>query len=89
VDRSRTLLDVKAETITPVLVEKVFVRHAAPKRILTDQGLNFISKLFDQVNKLLGVEHSFTTAYHSQTDGLTERFNETLMEMIAMYMSED
>ena len=83
------LPDAKAETIARVFVEKVLTRHAAPKRILTDQGSNFMSELFEQVNKLLGVEHSSTTAYHPQTDGLTERFNKTLMMMLSMYTSEE
>ena len=37
----------------------------------------------------MGTDRAFTTAYHPQTDGLTERFNKTLAEMISMYVSSD
>ncbi len=35
------------------------------------------------LNRYLGVKKDFTTAYHLQTDGLVERFNRTLVNLLA------
>jgi hypothetical protein len=37
--------------------------------------------------KELEIRQSMTAAYHPQTNGLTERFNKTLMEMLSMFVS--
>ncbi len=68
--------NVKASTIA-----RTFIR--APQILLSDRGKQFTSKLFEQVNRYLGVKKDFTTAYHPQTDGLVERFNHTLVNLLA------
>ena len=52
-------------------------------QLLSDCGVAFLSHLLMEVCKLLGVEKLNTTAYHPQTDGLAERFNRTLTDMLA------
>ena len=61
---------------------KVFSRVGVPQEILTDQGTNFTSKLLTELYKMLHVQPIRTTPYHPQTDGLVERFNQTLKMMI-------
>src|SRR5262249_38334772 len=41
-----------------------------------------------QVKKLLGIEQQKTSSYHPQTDGLVERFNQTLEGMLSKYVSK-
>uniref|UniRef100_A0A8C7YR87 Gypsy retrotransposon integrase-like protein 1 n=1 Tax=Oryzias sinensis TaxID=183150 RepID=A0A8C7YR87_9TELE len=70
------LKSVKAKTVAFCLVQ-FFSRVGFPKEILTDQGTNFMSKLLKDVYQLLGIKGLRTTPYHPQTDGLTDRFNQT------------
>ena len=60
----------------------IFSQVGIPKEILTDQGANFISQLLSEEYKLLQVCSIRTSPYHPQTDGLVERFNQTLKSMI-------
>ena len=60
----------------------MFSRVGIPKEILTDQGTNFMSNLMSELFKLLGVKHLRTSPYHSQTDGMLERFHGTLKAML-------
>jgi hypothetical protein len=76
------LHDTTAETIATVFVEQFVWRHGCPKRVLTDRGTNFNSELMKQVHNLLGAQPVFTSSYHPQTDGLTERFNRTIQDLI-------
>ena len=60
-----------------------------PKEILTHQGSNFTSQLLAEVYRLLHVKALRTSPYHPQTDGLIERFNKTLKEMLRKSAVED
>ena len=75
--------DQKAETIARLLVEEIVCRHGIPEELLSDRGTNFLSSLLQEVCKLLEVKKINTSGYHPQTDGLVEKFNSTLVNMIA------
>ena len=75
--------DQTAKTVAKLFVEEVVCRHGAPQELLSDRGPNFLSELFLEVCKLLDVQKVNTSGYHPQCDGLVERFNATLTDMIA------
>jgi hypothetical protein len=77
--------DQKSATIATLLVERVFCEHGYPATLLSDQGSNFLSDLLAAVLKLFAVKKLTTSAYHPQTNGLTERFNHTLCTMLSHY----
>ena len=78
-----TTSDQTALTIAKLFVEQIVCRHGVPAQLLSDRGAAFLSHLLTEICKLLGVEKLNTTAYHPQTDGLVERFNRTLTDMLA------
>lgn len=73
----------KALTVAKVLVEKYFVHYGLPSRIHSDQGRDFESRLIRELLMILGVRKSRTTPYHPQGDPQPERFNRTLLSMLA------
>jgi hypothetical protein len=75
--------DQTAPTIAQLLVEKIITRHGVPAEVLSDRGANFLSGLMQAVHEVMGIRRANTTAYHPQTDGLVERFNRTLLDMLA------
>lgn len=70
-------------------VENVVLWHGAPDKLLTDRGRHFVASLIEDIFKLMQTNHATTTAYHPQTNGLCERFNRTLADMISMYVSSN
>ena len=68
------------------IVEEVVLKHGAPNEMISDRGRNFLSNLVKDINQLCQTSHLLTTAYHPQTNGLTERFNKTLADMLSMYV---
>jgi len=70
-------------TIAELFVEEIICHHGIPGQLLSDCGAAFLSRLLREICKLLGVKKINTTAYHPQTNGLTERFNRTLTDMLA------
>jgi hypothetical protein len=75
----------RAATIATLLVEQVFCQHGFPNTLLSDLGRNFLSDLMAAVLTLFHVRKLNTTAYHPQTNGLTERFNLTLVTMLTHF----
>lgn len=73
--------DIKAETIAEALWN-FWTRLGLPDEILTDRGTQFTSDLMKEVNDLLSIKGLKTTPWHPQTNGLVERFNATLKQML-------
>ena len=59
-----------------------------PKIVQTDQGSNFMSRTFSHVLKQLRVEHHVSSAYHPESQGVLERFHQTLKSMLRSYCTE-
>ena len=79
----------EAVTVAKKLTDEFFFRFSPPEQLHTDQGRQFESELVAEVCKLLGINKTRTTAYHPQSDGLVERFNRTLLSMLATAASEN
>ena len=58
---------------------KVITRHSSPAIIQSDQGREFVNEVNKRLFDLTGVDHRMSAAYHPQTNGLDERFNQTLV----------
>lgn len=78
-----------ATDVADFLLEDVILRHGAPRQLLTDRGRYFLSQVVEDLLRSCATKHKLTTAYHPQTNGLTERLNKTLTDMLAMYVSPD
>ena len=83
-----SLQDITAKTSA----KKIFnfmCNYGIPDSILTDQGKNFQSELMTELWELLDTNKLRTSPYHPETDGVTERFNRTLKQMLACYVNEN
>ena len=49
------------------------------KRLLTDNGPAYRSKLFNKTCQALGIKHTYTRPYTPQTNGKAERFIQTCL----------
>ena len=75
--------DQTALTIAQLLVTEVISRHGVPRELLSDRGAAFLSSLLKEVCQIMGLRKVNKTAYHPQGDGLVERFNRTLTQMLS------
>ena len=73
----------EATTVASKLTNELFFRFSLPDQLHSDQGRQFESVLISEICKLLQIRKSRTTAYHPQGDGLVERFNRTLLDMLS------
>ena len=78
-----------AAEVARVFVKRICLERAAPRRLLSDLGSAFVGQLMTEVYRVFGVHKVNTTAYHPQTDGMVERFNHTLVAMLAHYVGSE
>lgn len=71
-----------AVTTARVLIQHFIQPFGLPSRIHSDQGGAFESHIIKHLCEELGIQKSRTTPYHPQGDGITERFNRTLLGML-------
>jgi len=82
------LRDQTALSITTALVN-LFSRFGIPDIVHSDQGRNFESTLLKQTLEAFGTTKTRTTAYHPQGDGMVERFNRSLLQLLRTYVEEE
>ena len=71
-----------AKLTAKVLFENFVVHYGFMSRLHSDQGRNFESKIVAHLCRMAGVEKSCTTPYHAMGNGMTERFNQSLLNML-------
>ncbi|KAJ8472542.1 hypothetical protein ONZ45_g16617 [Pleurotus djamor] len=67
--------------------DRIFRYHGLPSSIISDRGSVFVSKFFTAFCNLVGIKIKSSSAYHPQTDGLTERTNQTFETYLRAYCS--
>jgi transposase InsO family protein len=63
-------------------IQHIVRLHGVPERIVSDRDGRFTSRFWRQVHEALGSKLHFSTAYHPQTDGQSERTIQTLEDML-------
>ncbi|KAJ9526232.1 hypothetical protein QJQ45_009699 [Haematococcus lacustris] len=75
-----------AKEFAELYIDHVFKYHGLSKVTISDRGATFNNQFWIEVRKLIGVDPAFSTAYHPQSDGQTERTNQIVEEMLRHYI---
>ena len=79
--------NMEAITIAKVFVNEFVSRYGLSRQILTDQGRQFESMLFKEICVLMDIDKKRNTSFHPQTNGIQERFNRTIEDMLSKFVS--
>jgi hypothetical protein len=63
-------------------MSRIVCLHGVPKKIVYDRGTQFTSKFWERLRKTLDTQLLFSSTYHPQIDGQTERVNQILEDML-------
>ena len=80
-------IDCTAEETTRLFLKHVVKYWGLPKYIINDRDPRFIGKFWTKLFKLMGLELRFSTSFHPQTDGQTERLNDLLKLYLRHFVS--
>ena len=76
----------KTDDIAKIFMKGIFKLHGLPKEIVSDRDVKFTSNFWKVLFVYLRTKLNFSTTYHPQTDGKTERVNQILEDMLRMYV---
>ncbi len=60
-----------------------------PKELLSDQGREFLNQTVTELSKICGIERKVTAPYSPRTNGLPERFNQTLIASLKTHAEHE
>jgi hypothetical protein len=76
---------VMAKDIANLFLEHVWKRHGFPEKTISDRGPVFNNKYIKALYERLGIKVHFSSAYHPQSDGQTERMNPGIEQFLRAY----
>ncbi|KAD4180320.1 hypothetical protein E3N88_28911 [Mikania micrantha] len=74
--------DYSMDRLAKLYVNEIVSRHGVPISIISDRDSRFMSRFWQTLQNALGTQINMSTAYHPQTDGQTERTNQTIEDML-------
>lgn len=75
--------------IRRLLHDNLFKRFGLLESIISDRDPQFTAQAFRELQKLIGVHQKFSTAFHPQTDGTTECFNQEIEAFLSIYCANN
>lgn len=82
-----TTTKLSAPGLATLFTSCVLSQHGLPDSIVSDRGSKFVSKFWRHLMAQLGIRLNLSTAYHPQTDGQTERVNQTVEQYLRIFTS--
>src|SRR5712672_2261482 len=76
---------VDAAGVAKLYATYVFPHYGLPKKVISDRDPRFASNFSREMCSLLGIKQNISTAYHPQTDGQSERTNQSLEQYLRLY----
>jgi transposase InsO family protein len=77
-----TRTDIITSELAEIFLTHIFTQTGIPSSIVSDQGSKFTSDFWQEFVKMIQVNSLLSTAYHPQTDGATERVNQSVESYI-------
>lgn len=71
-----------AKTTAMFLYDNIITRFGCPKVLVSDRGSHFVNEMIAELTAHFKIDHRFSAPYHPQTNGQTERTNQTLCRIL-------
>lgn len=84
---TRTTLD--SPGFAKLFIREVFPHYGMPRAIVSDRGPQWNSEFFRALCERMNIRLQLSTAYHPQTNGLVERFNEVISAALRHFVAAD
>jgi hypothetical protein len=80
-----TVDEITAPQLAQLFVIHVFSKHGVLSHVTCDRGSEFVSRFFRSLRQALDMKIHFTSGYHPEGDGQTERLNQTLEQYLRIF----
>jgi transposase InsO family protein len=72
-------------TAARAYLENIWKYHGFPEDVVSNRDSTFTCTFFTYLYNYLGIKRSMSTAYHTQTNGQTERINHVIEAYLRTY----
>ena len=72
---AKAIKEVTAKTVSKFIYEKIICEYGCPQVLQSDQGTYFVNRVIQDFSEKFRIKHRLSTPFHSQINGLVERFN--------------
>ena len=79
----------EAGEVAAVLVNEFISRWGVPQSFHSDQGANFCGTVFKEMCRLLGIDKTQTSPGWPAGNGVCERVNRVILDMLARYLDQN
>ena len=76
------------DRLVDLYVNEIVRLYGIPKEIISDRDSRFLSRFWRRLQESMGTKVKFSTAYHPQTDGQSERTIQTLEDLLRAYVMD-
>ena len=76
---------IQAQDMAYLVLRTLLANHQMPREIVSDRGTLFTSTFWQTLLAKLGAKSKLSTSFHPQTDGQTERTNQTLEQYLRIF----
>ena len=76
-----------AEATADLFLQDVWSKHGLLASMTSDQGSQFVSKMWDSLCKLLGIKAKLSTAFHPETKGQSKNANQETERYLRSYVN--
>ena len=73
---------ITAEQTSQLLIDNIWKRTGFPTAIISDRGPQFAAQVMQEFWRKLRIKQKFSTAFHPQTDGESERVNQEIEQYL-------
>jgi hypothetical protein len=70
------------QQLAELYMSRIVCLHGVLKKIVSDRGTHFTLRFWERLHETLDTQLHFSSAYHPQIDGQTERVNQILEDML-------
>ncbi len=85
---AKALKEAMAKAVSKFIYQKIICEHGYPKVLQSDRGTHFVNRVIEDLTEKFRIKYRLSSPYHLQTNGLVERFNQTLCEKLAKLSEE-
>jgi IS30 family transposase len=68
--------------LAELYMSRIMCLHGVLKKMMSDRGTQFTSRFCGKMHESMDTKLNFSSAYHPQTDGQTERTNQILEDIL-------
>lgn len=81
-----TTTEVGAKEVAELFRDRIFALHGLPREVVSDRDPRFTGNFNQALFKLLGTRQAFSSAFHPESDGQTERLNRVLEDYLRHFI---